>query len=283
MRILLPLILLLLFAACGTSFGADVLILQSGRSPVLDKGVRGFRAASRLSDETVLLSDYAEVDVPRIVREERPRLVLAVGDRALHACAKVREVPVIALLALSLNLKKAPPENIGGIAMAIAPEHYMRLFDAMGAAKVGVLYDPKKTGQYLKRAQQEARQAGIRLVAEPVGDAREMQGKLARMRDGVDALWMLPDSTVVTTVNMEAFLLFAMAENVPAVTFTSEYLKNGAAAAIDIDPYDMGLQAAELAQSVLKGPARRVPLLDPRRTHLHTNENVLKKLGRRVP
>lgn len=266
------------------AWGADVLILQTSHSPAYDKALRGFRTACRLSEQTLLMSDYAEVDVQRLIREERPRLVLAVGDRALEACRKVREVPVVALLALSLNLGRHAPENVGGVAMAVAPEHYLKLFDALGTGRVGVLYDPKKTGLYLKRALQDSRQWGVKLVAEPVSDPRELQAKLERMKESVDGLWMLPDSTVVTTVNMEAFMLFSMAHKVPTVTFTSEYLKNGAAAALDIDPMDMGIQAGELALSVLKaGGARKVPVLDPRKAHTRSNEKVLKTLGLRTP
>ena len=284
MRALIPFILLALsLHQVPSAWGAEVLILQSSSSPVYTEALHGFRAAFNGADRTLLLTDYAEIDVQRIVKEERPRLVLAVGDKALAASGKVREVPVLAMLALSLNLKRQSPDNLGGVAMAVAPERYLKLFDSLGAKRIGVLYDPNKTGHYLKKAVQEGRQLGLNLVTEPVNDPRELQAKLDKMKGNVDALWMLPDSTVVTTVNMEAFLLFSMTHNVPAVTFTSQYLKKGAAASLDIDPFDIGRQAGELALSVLKGSApRKLPTLDPRKTHLHTNEIVLRKLHKKI-
>ena len=285
MRLLALLILLALsLLQAPAARGAEVLILQSSRSPVYAEALRGFQAACKGAHQTLLLTDYTEIDVQRIVKEESPRLVVAVGDKALAACRKLRDVPVLAMLSLSLNLRRQSPENVGGVGMAIAPEQYLKLFDALGAKRIGVLYDPNKTGCYLKRALQDSRQLGLKLVAEPVGDPRELQAKLDRMRGHVDALWMLPDSTVVTTVNMEAFLLFSMTHNVPTVTFTSHYLKNGAAASLEIDHFDIGLQTGELALSLLKGgTARRVPTLDPRKIHLHKNESVLRKLGLKTP
>lgn len=279
--------ILLLLAALSLSFapaarGADILILQSGRTPAYSDALRGFRIACRSSEQNLLLSDYAEVDMQRIVKEERPRLVLAVGDKALAAARKVRDVPVLSMLSLSLNLGRQLPDNVGGVAMAVAPGEYLRVFGALGVRRVGVLYDPKKTGLYLKRAAQEARELGFVLVAEPVQEPRDLQSKLEKLKGVVDAVWMLPDSTVITTVNMEALLLFSMSQNVPAVSFTGQHLKNGAAAALDIDVFDMGVQTGELAASLLRG-TRRVPVLDPRKVQLESNESVLRKLRLTIP
>ena len=168
--------------------------------------------------------------------------------------------------------------------MAAAPEQYLKLFKTLGVKRIGVLYAPRKTGHYVKRAVQESRQQGVSLVVEPVDDPRDLQARLDRMKGNVDAIWMLPDSTVLTTVNMEALLLFSMTQNVPAITFTSHYLKNGAAASLEVDPYDIGVQAGELALSLLKGsPRHRVPTLDPRKVLLHSNDSVLRKLHLKAP
>jgi len=280
--LVLFLLLALTLSSTHAAWGADVLILQSSRTPAYGEALRGFGAACKSSGHTLVLSDYAEVDVLRIVKEERPRLVLAVGDKALAATRKVREVPVLSMLSLSLNLNKRFPDNVGGVAMAVAPGEYIRLFGALGAKRVGVLYDPKKTGLYLKRAAQEARELGFVLVAEPVKEPRDLQSKLEKMKGEVDAFWMLPDSTVVTMVNVEALLLFSMSQNIPAVTFTGQYLKNGAAAALEIDPFDMGVQTGELAASLLKGGTRRVPVVDPRKTRMESNESVLRKLRLKI-
>lgn len=282
-RFFLGILLTLSLVLAPLARGADVLILQTSRSPIYSDALRGFRSAGRASEETVVLSDYAEVDVLRVVNEERPRLVVAVGDKALAACRKIREVPVLSMLSLTLSLKQFP-DNVGGVSMTVAPGRYLELFEALGVRRIGVLYHPKKTGPYLKRAAAEAAQQGLTLVAEPVTNPRDLQAKLEKLKGGVDALWMLPDSTVVTTVNMEALLLFSMTQNVPAVTFTSQYLKNGAAAAIDVDPFEIGVQTGELALQLLRGGIlHKVPILDPRKTRLSVNESVLRKLHLKLP
>ena len=251
------------------ALAADLLILQSNRSQAYTEAMRGFHAASRGSERTVVLSDYADVDVERLVKEERSRLVVAVGDKALAAARKIHDVPVVAVLSLTLGHQKQPTDNVGGVTMVAAPQQFLRLFNGMGTKKIGILYDPKKTGPYVRRMMGEARQLGISLVAEAVNDPRELQATLARIKD-----------TVVTTVNMEAMLLFSITNNLPVVTFSSQYLNNGAAASLDVDYYDVGAQAGEMTASLLNGGARnKVATVDPRKTQLHTNDSVIRKLG----
>ena len=278
MRTLLLLITLTLLSALP-AFATDVLILQSGRNAAYTEALRGFHATSNASYRTLVMSDYAEVDVERLVKEDRPRLVVAIGDRALTAARKVREVPVVTLLSLSLNLQKQWADNIGGVSMAAAPAQYLKLLASMGLKSFGVLYDPAKTGRYLKRIAHDAKQLGLTLVAEPVSSSREIQAKLEKFSGNVDALWILPDSTVATTVNMEAFLVYSMTHNLPVVTFSSQHLNSGAAASLDIDYFDVGQQAGEMTVSVLNSESRKVPTADPRKTRLRTNDKVIHKLG----
>jgi putative ABC transport system substrate-binding protein len=283
MRVLLLCIALTL-STLAPARAAEVLVLQSNRGSGYSDAMRGFQASFKGGQRTVVLSDYAEIDVERLVKEERPRLVVAVGDRALAAVRKLRELPVVTMLALAHSSRKASPDNVGGVAMLPAPDQYMKLLVSMGVRRFGVLYDPAKTGQYLKRIEQDSRHLGLQLVAEPVSDPRDIQAKLEKIKGSVEALWMLPDSTVFTTVNLEAFILFSMTNRVPVVTFSSYYLKNGAAASLDIDYHDIGVQAGELAVSLLNsGGLRKVPTVDPRRTVLRINESVVRKLGLQLP
>ncbi|UFS70166.1 ABC transporter substrate-binding protein [Geomonas sp. RF6] len=260
------------------AWGADILVLQSQRAPAYSEALRGFRAACKESEQTIILSDYAEVNVERLVREERPRVIVAMGDKALAAAKMVREIPVVSIL--SLNILREHADNVGGITLLAAPEQYLKAFGTIGVERVGVLYDPARSGRYLKRVTQEAKQMGITLVPEPVRAPRDIQSKLESLKGNVEALWVLPDSTVFSSVNMEAFLLFSVAHNVPIITFSSQYLQYGAAAALDLDYFDIGVQAAEMAVARIYTPSsRKVPTVDPRRSLLRTNDTVLRKVG----
>ncbi|TWJ19872.1 ABC transporter substrate-binding protein [Geobacter argillaceus] len=260
------------------ALATDVLILQSSQSPAYMEALRGFRSAFTGSSNTIVIADYAEVDAVRLVKEERPRLVLAVGDTALAACRKVRQVPVVSLMSLSLTLAKVTNPNIGGVGVVAAPERYLSLFKAIGAGRVGVLYDPRRSGAYLKRAQQAARRLGIDLVTREVRNPKETVGRLEQLKGSVDALWMLPDTTAVTLENLDAYFRFSLEQQVPLITFASQYLGKGAFAALEADRLDQGSVVVEQIRRVL-GRDGEPWVADPRKLRLSTNASVASKLG----
>ena len=260
------------------ALATDVLILQSSQSPAYMEALRGFRSAFAGSSNTIVIADYAEVDAVRLVKEERPRLVLAVGDTALAACRKVRQVPVVSLMSLSLTLSKSTSPNIGGVGVVASPERYLNLFKALGAGRVGVLYDPDKSTGYLKRAQQAARRLGIDLVTREVGSPHETIGRLEQLKGSVDALWMLPDTTAVTVETLDAYFRFSLEQHLPLITFAARYLVKGALAAIEADRLDLGSVAVEQVSRLL-GRDREPMVADPRKLRLSTNASVARKLG----
>ena len=120
MRRLLLLILALATLLPSLAQAYDVLVLQSRRDPAYEEVLKGFRAAATASQRMIVLSDYAEVDVVRIVREDRPELMLAVGDTALTAARKIQQTPVIAVMSLGIHNQKASQTNLTGIGMFAA-------------------------------------------------------------------------------------------------------------------------------------------------------------------
>jgi ABC-type uncharacterized transport system substrate-binding protein len=257
-----------------------VLIVQSGRNGAYTEAVRGFTESCKGSTQTIVLTDYAEVDVVRLVKEEQPRLVLAVGDKALAASKKVRSVPVVVLLALEFDLAR-PAGPVTGVSMLPATARYLELFKSMGAKRVGLVHDPAKTGHYLERAQARAQQMGIELVVQSVRSPREFMGRLQQLKGRVDALWMLPDTMAVTAETVDAWFTFAASENLPVVTFSEQYLKSGAVASLDLDRADMGRQAGELASALLAGS--RPAAQRARKVQLRTNNTVASRLGVTLP
>jgi len=64
------------------------------------------------------------------------------------------------------------------------------------------------------------------------------------------------------------------------VSFATAYLGLGAAAVLELDRIDLGRQAGEMANSLLRGTAvSNLPVGQPRRAVYKSNRNVLKNLG----
>jgi len=277
--------LVLLIVALATLLPAlaqayDVLILQSRRDPSYDEVLRGFHNGTTASERVIVLSDYAEVDVVRIVREDRPALILAVGDAALNATRQVRQTPVLAVMALAIHNGNGSRRNLTGIGMFAQPKQYLNLFKNIKAHRIGVIHNPAKSGWYLQLARQTAAELGIELVVRTVSAPRDTVAQLATLTGNVDALWMLPDSTAVTRETTETYFSFGQQHKLPVVSFATGYLGLGAAAVCDIDRNALGHQAAAMATELLKGTdIASLPISFPTGVKIKTNPNTLKHLS----
>ena len=258
----------------------DILVLQSRRDSGYEEVLRGFHLERKPLCRVLVLADYAEVDIVRIVREDRPKLILAIGDTALTAARKVQQTPVVAVMSLGIHALKPSHPNLTGVGMFAAPERYATLFKNMKTHRVGLIYNPAKTGWYVRQARQAAEAAGIVLVTREVSAPRETVERLESLSGKVDAIWMLPDSTAVTRETTEAYFRFGQQQSVPVISFAANYLGLGAAAVLEIDRTAMGRQADALVTSLLNGTSTdSLPLGFPSNVTVKTNPTVLRHLG----
>lgn len=280
MRRLILLILALSILCPALSHAYDILVLQSSHDPAYEDVLTGFRDVRSDSLRVIVLSEYAEVDVIRVVREDRPKLILVIGDAALTAARKVSQIPVVAVMSLGIHARKASPPNLTGIGMFVAPERYVSMFQTMKTRRIGVIYNPARSGWYLGLARQAAEAAGIELIALEVSASREAVERLSTLAGKVDAIWMLPDSTAVSRETTEAYFRFGQQQAVPVISFAANYLGLGAAAVLEIDRVAMGRQANDIVTALLKDLRRdRIPLSFPSGISVRTNPGVLRRLG----
>lgn len=279
MKLLLLLILAVFLLLPAQAPAAEVLIVQSTRHSGYGEAFKGFRTTCTVSSHTIVLEDYSETDIARIVREEQPSLILAIGDSALAALKKIRRIPIISVMALNFSSGNTPA-NVTGVRMTIPPERYITLFKTFQVRKVGILFSQARSGAYIKRARQAAERAGVDLILREVHNPRQTPLQLSTLKGNVDSLWLLPDATAMTRGTVDAYFLFAMEQSKPIFAFSDVYLAYGAAAALEADRFTMGKQAGEMANRLLGGLAPAdIPVEDPRSISLKTNHSVIRKLG----
>jgi len=271
----------LLFSAVN-AFASDILVLQSMRVKPFDEALRGFRNVCKSDAKTVVVTDAEGVDFVRMVREERPQLILAIGADALQKVKKIRDIPIIYLMVLNPEKIIGGGKNIAGINMNFPPEKYLGLMEKLNLPKlkVGLFYDPAKTGAFVKRIQQTARSRGIEIMAKEVHHPQEVPELLADLKGSCNLIWMIPDATVVTPETVEFLLLFSQRNGTPVVTFAAKYVDTGALISLDIDGFDLGKQGGEMANRILDGAhVSDIPATDARKAVLKVNRKVARKLG----
>ena len=267
----------------GTSiFAGDILVVQSLQVKPFEEALRGFRSVCKAESITVVVSGAPGVDVSRTVRDERPALILAIGADALNRVKKIRDIPIIYAMVLNPEKTGGRGKNIAGVNMNVSPGKYLSLMERLKLPhlRVCVLYDPAQTGSMVKNIRQTAQAKGIEITAKEVHNPREVPELLTRMKGAFNLFWMIPDTTVVTPETVEFLLLFTQQSGVPVVTFAGKYVDEGALVSLDINSFDLGKQAGEMANKVLDGTrVSELPDSEARKSILRVNRKVAQKLG----
>ena len=259
---------------------ANILIIQSHRTPQLDQAARLFQNNCAPKNLTYIMSDYAEFDLSRIVREEQPRVVMAIGDNSIKEAQKLRGVKVLYSMALSTDEKKLR-DNITGVTLHAAPEQYMKLFKKLDLHRVGVIYSNARSGAYIERARKIASGYGVELVALRIDAPTDTVSALSSMkRKNIDSLWMIPDTTAVTAETLHSYFNHSQNEKIPLITFSRTYLEKGAMAALEASRRKMTDQLCGSLKELLSGtdPAD-IPIADINAATLYTNEVVAGRVG----
>jgi len=258
----------------------EVLILQSSHAAAYDEALQGVRAMHRFSERLLVLSDYNHVDIQQIVREEHPKLLVVLGDAAYATARKIRQLPVVVLMAPNYRGGSAGHPAMTGVTLYLPPERYLALFHALKLHRVGMLGHPGKSGQYIRWVQKVAPEYAVEPVVREVASPRDVSGQLNSLQGQVDALWLLPDDTAVARETVEAYFLFSLQQQVPVIAFSGAYLQSGAAVALDLNRHDMGRQAGSMVAALLDGKdVANLPVEFPRKAVVRTNLTVLRRLG----
>lgn len=212
-----------------------------------------------------------------------PDLVLALGAKSAYSAKKyITETPIVYALVINPEKYSLTQSNVTGITLEIPPETIFtqyRMF-APTISKVGVIYSAS-TEPLVARAERGVASLGIQFVRAPVADAAEVAGAFDRIKPGIDSLWMVPDSTTLTPESFRLLLSKTMAQKLPYLAFSENFVKAGALVSVSPDYAAIGSQAALLARRLLEekvAPASLTPAA-PIGTHLTVNVETARLLN----
>ncbi len=245
----------LLLLTAAVSGAQDVVVVKGYNIPPYDEAVKGFKAACGCAFTELVSSEMEEDTAIREIKKLRPAVVFAVGTEALSLVKALRTVPIVYAMVPDSQLPPPKEKNASGVSMNLSPERYLGELKKVlpGTRRVGMAFDPAKTGQYAKKAIFDAQSAGITLIAKEVHGPRDVLAAIEKMKNEIDVFWLLPDSTVVTPETIEYLFYFSFENRVPVLAFAEKYVHLGALMSLSIDVSDVGRQAGELARKALAG------------------------------
>ncbi len=275
-------ILLSILFCPSIAISAEIVTVQSINIKPYNDALNGFKSACDCDVERLIVSEMEGADIAKKVREVEPDIIIAIGIDALNRVKSIKNTPIVYLMILNPQSVISDEENITGISMNIAPEKQLSVLSQAlpDVKKVGLLYNPEKTGYFAKKAKLAAAAIGIDLIVREVYSSKNIPALLQSMEGEINAFWMLPDITVVTPETVEFLLLFSFENRIPVITFSDKYVEMGALISLDIDAHDIGKQAWEMTEKILSGTnIKEFPKTDARKAEITINLKTAKKLG----
>ncbi|MDX9788039.1 MAG: ABC transporter substrate-binding protein [Desulfobacterales bacterium] len=282
MLIFILAILMLQFTSTAAASPPAVISVQSLDVPPYNEALQGFKSVCRTNIQKIVLSEFAHDDLVKKISSVNPDLIVAIGPDALQSIKSATKAPIVYLMILDPGPMVANAPDITGVSMNIAQEKQVAIIRSVlpNAARIGLVYNPEQTDRLVKRGQKAAEESDMVLLTSPVRDPREVPSALTNMNPIPDALWLLPDISVITPDTLEFIFSFTLSNKMPLVLFSERYLALGAFMSISFDLFDMGRQGGEMANQILSGkPVETVPPVEAQKTVITLNKTVAEKLG----
>jgi putative ABC transport system substrate-binding protein len=257
--------------------------------------VDGFKAAFRNGarfHEYNMQGDVAQGRRQALeIRGSDVDLVLAVGLKAaLVSKMEIVDTPVIFCMVLDPAKHNLKAPNLTGILLEVPIQRQLAMLRSVlpNAKRIGVLFDPEKSAQLVEEARRQAKGLGLELVARSVSSEKEVPPTLRMLLLQIDALWLLPDSTVLTVDSLQFLMNSSLEAAVPVFGFSPDLVKSGALVGLSVHYPDLGRQAASLARTLLANrpnnqQAPSLGFAPPDRLRLSLNLKTAKFLGINVP
>lgn len=265
-----------------SAYAYDVLVVQSLRVRPHDEAVKNIKTAVSSDVQVIFSSDLSRSDVIREVREKRPDVIVAVGTDALSKVGKIRDIPIVYLMVLHPEPLTGDSDNVTGISMIVSPEKQLSSFQRVmpQTRKIGIIYDAQNSAPFVRKAMAAAKPLDVELVVREVSSSRDVPTMLNSLKGKLQALWIIPDATVINKATFDFLLLFSLENKIPIFTFSSQYVEMGAFVSVDLDPHHAGKQAGEVVNRLLDGTrVSEIPTADAKNGVVTINMKVARKLG----
>ncbi len=275
----------------GSAHAGEIAILKSSDLQAYAQAIEGFKVTAPA------FMTYAEYDLrgdselgkklARKIRASDASLVLAVGLKAaLAAQVEIADIPIVYMMILDPSKHHLAAANTTGTLLEIPADRQFKILRTFlpSLRRLGVLFDPAKTGFHSTGTARHAAASGFELGEFPVASEKDVPLQLRTLLTAVDGLWLVPDSTVLTAESVGFILESAMARHIPVIGFSPEMTRLGALLSISVSYSDVGRETGLLARRLLDGdrklPMKPIPI---ERLNITVNQKTANFLGITFP
>jgi putative tryptophan/tyrosine transport system substrate-binding protein len=267
---------------------ADVLVILSKAEGAYVQVVDGLRAAlaKRNGAPPLIVTTVTDTNWRDLARTGAARfpLIVSVGTQAAREVTAL-DPPAMVLHTLvpRLAYQDLAHAGVGNASAIFIDQPLARQMELIREAmpdrrRVAVVLGPSSTNQR-QELRQQARQRGLQLESEQIGNADELLPALGRLLPDSDVLLSVADPLIFNSNTIHHLLLTTYREQVPVIGLSRAYVEAGALLAVYSSPEQIGRQAGEI---ILAWPGGRAPLplpQYPRYFAVAVNARVAASLG----
>ncbi len=271
--------------------GLEIAILKSSDLKAYNEAIEGFKATApgaAIFAEYDLRGDLERgKQLARKIRTSDTSVVVAVGLKAaLAAQLEIANIPILYMMILDPMKHHLTATNMTGVLLEIPADRQFKIIRSFLPTlhRVGLLYDPEKTAAKLKEAESRVSTQEFHVQGFPVTHEKDIPQQLRALLLESDALWLVPDSTVLTDESIRFILESAVAKQVPVIGFSTELTRLGALLSLSVDYGEVGREAGLLAKRMLNGePSFPLKPISVQRIRITVNQKTARYLGITIP
>lgn len=220
----------------------------------LEGAVERLEQEEGLETEVFFLSEMTEITRPALLEglsAEHFNFIIAIGPEAARY---LNDSPEGAGLPAVFHTMMLNPESILGretcgvflnIPVSLQVEQISTYLPYV--KRIGILHDPLLNREYVEAAEDYASVRGIRIVPLAVSSKRGIQAVLNRSWNSVDAVWLIPDRTVISESIIKYIIKDAFFHAIPVIGYNLFFSRSGALLSFVFDYRELGRQTAKLA------------------------------------
>lgn len=217
-------------------------------------------------------------------------MIVAIATIPAQSALRVSEgkIPVVYASVTDPQSAKLQGPNITGVSNYVDPSQQFKMFVQLipSLKHLGVIYNPGEANSValLERMKEISESYGITIVpsianktAEVTSAAQNLVGRK------VDAIFINNDSTALA--GFDAIVKVGNTHKVPVFVSDTDFIKNGALAALGPNQYDIGTQAGEILTQILgdKKSPDSIKVCYPRKVTLFINKAATEVLDIKIP
>lgn len=221
------------------------------------------------------------VSVLRLINDDEPGAVVAIGLRAAISSVAMSEHPVVFSQVFNYRHHGLLQENSRGVAVLPPVDAQLAAWKELDpdVSRIGVIVGEGHE-DLLAEAEIAAERHGIELLVQVTRSDQETLYYFRRMIRGIDGFWLLPDNRVLSGRVLQQMLADARRQRVPVSVPSDSLMSLGALASLTADASDVAATIAGVLRSIQAGKLGRVPPITPLseiRIRTNTAEQVVRR------